>query len=247
MKGLEPSASSATVRRSNQLSYTRRPVDIMARNSKNPARRPKARLLDAPGCVGVDEAGRGPLAGPVVCAAVVLDDARSISGLNDSKALCAEQREELELQIKEAAAAWSVRVVSAEEIDRINILRASLLGMMRAVVALHFPMDKVLVDGNRLPSVLTPGWECVIKGDATYQCIAAASILAKVERDRIMVAYADEFPGYGFESHFGYPTPAHMESLALLGPCAIHRRSYGPVRDMLIDDLVSQPCLPLGN
>lgn len=219
----------------------------MARSDNSSVRRPTPSLEAAPGCVGVDEAGRGPLAGPVVCAAVLLDGSEDLEGLNDSKALPPSQREALSVKIKERARGWCIQVVSAREIDKLNILAASLMGMMRSVAGLHLSAPRVLVDGNRLPPVIAAHWECVVKGDAKYQCIAAASILAKVERDALMRAYAKEYPAYGFDSNFGYPTEAHKEAIFSHGPCPIHRRSFAPLKDDYSRGPSRQLCLPLGN
>ncbi len=187
-------------------------------------------LRHVPGVVGVDEAGRGPLAGPVVAAAVVLPDGPLPDGLNDSKKLSPRRRGELARHIR-SEARWAVAEASVEEIDRLNILQAALLAMRRAVEALGLPEAEVLVDGDRLPEGLRG--RAVVRGDATYACIAAASILAKEHRDRLMLRLAEEHPGYGFERHFGYPTPDHLEALRRLGPCPIHRRSFGPCREAL--------------
>jgi ribonuclease HII len=181
---------------------------------------------------GVDEAGRGPLAGPVSAAAVILDPARPIQGLDDSKKLTPARRDALDLEIRERALAWAVAWASAEEIDRINILQASMLAMQRAVAALSIRPRRVLVDGNRCPDV---GCEAraVIGGDGLVPSIGAASILAKVARDRLMCELDRTFPGYGFAGHKGYPTRAHIEALRRLGPCPEHRRSFGPVRSLI--------------
>ncbi|QVL49879.1 MAG: ribonuclease HII [Thiocapsa sp.] len=181
---------------------------------------------------GVDEAGRGPLAGPVSAAAVILDPARPIQGLDDSKKLTPARRDALDLEIRERALAWAVAWASAEEIDRINILQASMLAMQRAVAALSIRPRRVLVDGNRCPDV---GCEAraVIGGDGLVPSIGAASILAKVARDRLMCELDRTFPGYGFAGHKGYPTRAHIEALRRLGPCPEHRRSFGPVRALI--------------
>ncbi|MEZ5460851.1 MAG: ribonuclease HII [Dokdonella sp.] len=182
---------------------------------------------------GVDEAGRGPLAGPVVVAAVVLDPERPISGLADSKVLGAHQREQLALEIRHSAMAWSLCVVEADEIDRLNILAATMAGMSRALCALPFVPGLALIDGNRLPGNLPCPARTIIGGDATEPAISAASILAKTERDRIMVEMDHVHPGYGFARHKGYPTAAHRDALVLLGPCVQHRRSFAPVRNAL--------------
>ena len=178
---------------------------------------------------GVDEAGRGPLAGAVVAAAVILDPSAPIAGLTDSKKLSATRREALSEVIRARALAWSIASATVEEIDRINILQASLLAMHRAVEGLRLRPDHVLVDGNRCPQ-----WDCpataVVSGDALVAEISAASVLAKVERDNAMLMLEHEFAGYGFAVHKGYPTPAHLAALARLGPSAVHRKSFAPVR-----------------
>lgn len=182
--------------------------------------------------VGVDEVGRGPLAGDVVAAAVVLKSPSQIRGLADSKKLSPAQREALDGQIRERARAFAVSRASPEEIDEINILQASLLAMSRAVDALELTPDLVLVDGRQLPR-----WSyhaiAVIKGDAKVPAIAAASIIAKVQRDQEMRLQHKRWPHYGFAAHKGYPTKAHMAALNLHGPCPIHRRSFAPVRAAL--------------
>ncbi|MFN0185608.1 MAG: ribonuclease HII [Aquabacterium sp.] len=177
---------------------------------------------------GVDEAGRGPLAGPVVAAAVILDDARPIKGLADSKVLSPARRERLDTQIRAHALALCLAEASAEEIDRLNILGATLLAMQRAVRGLRLSPALVLVDGNRLPQ-LPMAAEAIIRGDATVPAISAASILAKVHRDRLCNGMELAYPGYGFAAHKGYPTPEHLAALQRLGPCNAHRRSFGPV------------------
>ena len=184
---------------------------------------------------GVDEAGRGPLAGPVAVAAVILDPRRPIEGLGDSKALSEARREALAPLIRERALAWHLEFISAAEIDRLNILRATLEGMARAVHALRPHAEHALVDGNRLPPGLPCPAEALVKGDAREPAIMAASILAKVGRDRLMVAMDATHPGYGFAVHKGYPTPMHLEALRRLGPCEQHRRSFAPVRACLGD------------
>lgn len=185
---------------------------------------------DTPGLVaGVDEAGRGPLAGPVVAAAVILDDAHPIAGLRDSKTLSALQRERLHDAVLATALCCSVAQASAEEIDRLNILQATMLAMQRAVAGLRLTPHKVLVDGNRLP-VLPMRAEAIVKGDAKVKAISAASIVAKVHRDRLCRAMHERFPDYGFDVHKGYPTPTHLDALRRHGPCADHRRSFAPVR-----------------
>ena len=181
---------------------------------------------------GVDEAGRGPLAGPVSAAAVILDPARPIPGLDDSKKLTPARRNALDLEIRERALAWSIAWASAEEIDRINILQASMLAMQRAVAALTVRPTRVLVDGNRCPDVGCAA-EAIVGGDGLVPSIGAASILAKVARDRLMGDLDRAFPGYGFAGHKGYPTRAHIDALRQLGPCPEHRRSFGPVRALI--------------
>ena len=178
---------------------------------------------------GVDEAGRGPLAGPVFAAAVILDPDRHISGLADSKTLEPQRREELALVIQLHALAWGIGRAEVEEIDTINILQASLLAMQRAVAALALVPDIVLVDGNRAPTVACVV-RTVVKGDASIPAISAASILAKVARDAEMCALEERYPGYGFAKHKGYGTEEHLRALDRLGVCPIHRRSFAPVR-----------------
>ena len=182
---------------------------------------------------GVDEAGRGPLAGPVVAAAVILDAQRPIAGARDSKRLSAAQREGLAAAIRERALAWAIASASVEEIDTLNILQASLLAMRRALDALSPAADFALIDGNRLP-VLRIGARAVVGGDDSVPAISCASILAKTYRDALMRELDRDHPGYGFAEHFGYPTPEHRRQLQRLGPCAIHRRSYAPVRAALL-------------
>jgi ribonuclease HII len=181
---------------------------------------------------GVDEAGRGPLAGPVVAAAVMLDELNPIKGLNDSKKLGARTRERLFDEIRAKALCCCIAQASVEEIDRLNILQATLLAMSRAVEGLRLKPHKVLVDGNRLP-VLKVAAEAIVKGDAKVKAISAASILAKVHRDRLCMALHEQHPQYGFDGHKGYPTPAHLAALREHGACAQHRRSFAPVRDLL--------------
>ena len=178
---------------------------------------------------GVDEAGRGPLAGPVVAAAVVLDGHASITGLADSKALTARQRERLFDDIHDKALALCIAQASVAEIDRMNILQATLLAMQRAVEGLHLTPGHVLVDGNRLPVLKVPA-TAIVKGDAKVAAISAASILAKVQRDRLCADLHVKWPHYGFDVHKGYPTPAHLDALRAFGPCPAHRHSFGPVR-----------------
>lgn len=179
---------------------------------------------------GVDEAGRGPLAGPVSVAAVILDPARPIAGLDDSKRLSETRREALYPLICERAIAWHITFVDADEIDRLNILQATLAGMSRALWALQPAAAFARIDGNRLPGGLPCQAEAIIGGDALEPAIMAASILAKVARDRAMVALHAEYPQYGFDRHKGYPSPAHLAALGLHGPCPQHRRSFAPVR-----------------
>ncbi|MFM9884550.1 MAG: ribonuclease HII [Burkholderiales bacterium] len=179
---------------------------------------------------GVDEAGRGPLAGPVSAAAVILDIARPIAGLADSKALTSAERNRLALIIRRDAVAFAIAFASVEEIDRINILQATMLAMRRAVMALSMAPRQVLVDGNRCPDVPYPV-RAIVKGDALVPSISAASILAKTARDEIMRLLAADYPEYGFEQHKGYGTKAHLDALQRHGPCAAHRRSFRPVRE----------------
>lgn len=181
---------------------------------------------------GVDEVGRGPLAGDVVAAAVILDPAHPISGLRDSKKLSAKRREALAGLIKERALCWSVGRASVAEIDQLNILQASLLAMHRAVQALARQPAYVLVDGNRLPN-WSYAARAVVKGDDRVSAIAAASILAKVQRDGELVALEAQYPGYGFAKHKGYPTAVHLQALRELGVTAVHRRSFAPVKNLL--------------
>lgn len=181
---------------------------------------------------GVDEAGRGPLAGPVVAAAVVLSASYPIDGLADSKTLSASRREALAGQIRAQAAAWALGMASVEEIDRLNILQATLLAMQRAVQGLAITPDLVLVDGNRAPRLSCPV-RTVVRGDALIKSISAASILAKVARDAILQNLDAEYPGYGFAVHKGYPTAAHQRALEALGPSPVHRRTFGPVKRLL--------------
>jgi ribonuclease HII len=187
---------------------------------------------EGPGIAGVDEVGRGPLAGDVVAAAVILDPERPIEGLRDSKKLTEPRREALAELIRERALSWAVARASVAEIDQLNILQASLLAMTRAVTALDPQPTYVLVDGNRLPRWDYPS-EPVIKGDDRVPAIAAASILAKVQRDNELVALDAEYPGYGFASHKGYPTAVHLSALENLGVTPVHRRSFAPVRKLL--------------
>ncbi|MGH8721039.1 MAG: ribonuclease HII [Burkholderiales bacterium] len=178
---------------------------------------------------GVDEAGRGPIAGPVFAAAVLLEPRRRIAGLKDSKLLSASQREALAAAICRAARAWAVASASVEEIDRLNILQASLLAMRRAVESLHIVPQEVWVDGNRCP-VLACAVRAVVGGDRRVRQISAASILAKTARDAEMLRLHERYPHYGLDRHKGYPTPEHLARLARYGACEIHRRSFAPVR-----------------
>lgn len=189
-------------------------------------------MADQELAAGVDEAGRGPLAGPVVAAAVILDRARPIDGLDDSKALSAARREALAVLIRTDARAWALGMASVEEIDRLNILQASLLAMQRAVQGLAVAPCLALVDGNRAPR-LACAVQTVVGGDALVPAISAASILAKVERDALMVALDAQFPQYGFAAHKGYPTAAHVAALARHGVSPVHRCSFAPVRRVL--------------
>ena len=188
---------------------------------------------DEPGLVaGVDEAGRGPLAGPVVAAAVILDDLHPIRGLGDSKVLSERKREALFDEIRAKALCCAIAEASAEEIDRLNILQATMLAMRRAVEALRLPPHRVVVDGNRVPVLKVPV-AAVVKGDALVPAISAASILAKVHRDRLCQALHAQHPAYGFDGHKGYPTPEHLAALQQHGACPEHRRSFAPVRAAL--------------
>jgi ribonuclease HII len=188
---------------------------------------------------GVDEAGRGPLAGPVYAAAVILDPARRVNGLADSKVLNAERRELLAGRIKERAIAWAVARSSVEEIDAINIFRASLLAMRRAVEALSVAPHEAWIDGQHCPD-LACRTRAIVDGDALHKVISAASILAKTERDAEMARLHERYPNYGFDRHKGYSTAEHLELLARHGPCEIHRRSFEPVRVFFEKDLFSE-------
>jgi ribonuclease HII len=190
-------------------------------------------LIGPPGLVcGIDEAGRGPLAGPVVAAAVILDPARPIPGLDDSKKLSENRRAALAVLIRERAGAWAVAEATVDEIDRLNILQATMLAMQRAVAGLALQPTAALVDGNRCPKLDMPV-EAVIKGDSKIASIAAASILAKTVRDAGMLALHAAYPQYGFDRHMGYPTAAHCAALASHGASPVHRRSFGPVARQL--------------
>jgi ribonuclease HII len=197
---------------------------------------------------GIDEAGRGPLAGPVVVAAVVFDPGRPrVNGLADSKQLCPRRREQLYGRIVARALAWRIEFVEVEEIDRLNILQATLAGMRRALEAVAHVAGHARIDGNRLPTGLPCPAEALVGGDARDRTIMAASILAKVARDRHMCELHARWPGYAFDVHKGYPTPDHLEALARLGPCPAHRRSFAPVRAAMAPalDLVVDPGMAL--
>ena len=181
---------------------------------------------------GIDEAGRGPLAGPVVAAAVILDPARPIVGLNDSKKLSDKKRDALAVLIRENALAWCVAEATVEEIDRLNILHATMLAMQRAVAGLSVRPERALVDGNRCPPLDMPA-EAVVKGDGKIASIAAASILAKTVRDAGMLTLHAAYPQYGFDRHMGYPTAAHFAALEAHGASPVHRKSFGPVARQL--------------
>ncbi|GHU28978.1 ribonuclease HII [Betaproteobacteria bacterium] len=182
---------------------------------------------------GVDEAGRGPLAGPVVAAAVILDPDKLIAGLNDSKKLSAKRRATLAVEIRAKALAWAVAEASVEEIDRINILQASLLAMRRAVDGLALRPERALIDGNKCPQLDCPA-EAIVGGDGKIASIAAASILAKTVRDAGMLALHAIYPVYGFDRHKGYPTAFHLQALRAHGPSPVHRRSYAPVAQLTL-------------
>jgi ribonuclease HII len=201
--------------------------------SRKSSKRPEQLALHwaTPGLVaGVDEVGRGPLAGPVVAAAVILDDLHPVKGLRDSKTLGPTTRERLAAEIRAKALCVSVAAASVDEIDRLNILQATLLAMRRAVEGLRLTPQQVLVDGNRLPSLKMPA-EAIVKGDTKVAAIAAASIVAKVHRDALLCELHAVHPAYGFADHKGYPTPEHLAALRAHGPCPAHRRSFAPVRD----------------
>jgi len=182
---------------------------------------------------GVDEAGRGPLAGPVVAAAVILDPCSPIDGITDSKALSERMRGKLDQEIRARALAWAIARADVEEIDSLNILQASLLAMKRAVMALSLKPGLVLIDGNHCPLLDGCRVEAIVKGDQKVTAIGAASILAKVARDREMMDLDARYPGYGFAQHKGYPTKSHISALNTLGISPVHRRSYAPVRNIL--------------
>ena len=181
---------------------------------------------------GVDEAGRGPLAGPVYAAAVILDASRPIEGLADSKKLSEKRRNQLALEIKQHASAWAIAEASVEEIDEINILRASLLAMRRAVEMLQLRPQEVWVDGLHCPDTGLPS-RAIVRGDSSVAAISAASILAKTARDAAMLLLHEQYPHYGFDGHKGYPTAAHLAALKLHGVSEVHRRSFRPVRELL--------------
>ena len=183
-------------------------------------------------CAGVDEVGRGPLAGDVVAAAVILDERAIPEGITDSKKLTPRRRELLAEHIKEAAIAWALGRASVQEIDQLNILQASMLAMQRAVRALPVTPARVQVDGNRCPELAVPT-EAIVGGDASVPAIAAASIIAKVQRDQELDILDEQYPGYGFARHKGYPTKTHMEALQRLGVTPVHRKSFGPVKRLL--------------
>lgn len=183
---------------------------------------------------GVDEVGRGPLAGPVIAAAVILDPEQPIYGLADSKSISEKKRNILAIEIMQKSRAWAIARAEVYEIDELNILQASLLAMCRSVYALNIKPELVLVDGNQCPDLDLPV-EAIIKGDTKVAAISAASIIAKVARDREMTDIDNEYPGYGFAVHKGYPTKAHLKALKQLGACPIHRRSFAPVRNLLLN------------
>lgn len=197
-------------------------------------------MSDAVLIAGVDEVGRGPLAGPVVTAAVILDPAHPIAGLADSKRLSAAQRERLADEIRAKALAWALGRAEVAEIDRLNILQATLLAMQRAVEGLALRPEQVLVDGNRCPVLACP-CQAIVKGDATVPVISAASILAKVARDAELCQLHQIYPQYGFARHKGYPTAAHLDALWRCGPCPEHRHSFAPVRAVLLQQQREQP------
>lgn len=205
----------------------------MARRSKQTQKLTDPYIVDYSGqlLAGVDEVGRGPLAGDVVTAAVILDPLQPIEGLNDSKKLSEKRRDELYDEIIAKALSWSIGRASVAEIDRFNILQATMMAMYRAVQGLHIQPEYVAVDGNKMPKWPYRG-ETVVKGDGRVAEIGAASIIAKVTRDREMIAFEEQYPGYGFAGHKGYATREHTDALKELGPTPIHRRSFEPVRSM---------------
>lgn len=188
---------------------------------------------------GVDEAGRGPWAGPVTAAAVILDPDRPISGLTDSKKISEKKRFVLEPVIKENVAHWCVAHAEADEIDRLNIREATFLAMQRAIAGLRIDPARILIDGNALPAQLPAPAQAIIKGDLTEPAISAASILAKTARDRLMESYCQAHPGYGFSQHKGYGTAAHAAALQSLGPCPIHRMSFAPVKRAMLSETLT--------
>ncbi|MCY3542212.1 MAG: ribonuclease HII [Gammaproteobacteria bacterium] len=187
---------------------------------------------------GIDEAGRGPLAGPVIASAVVLDPDNKITGITDSKKLSPPMRNNLAQEIRDCALAWAIGRAEVVEIDTLNILHATLLAMSRAFDEIHVPLELVMIDGNQAPRINCPT-QTVVKGDAKVEAIGAASILAKVERDRVMMEYAKQHPEYGFDVNFGYYSAEHIDALKTYGPCPIHRKSFRPVTDAL--QMNSQP------
>lgn len=221
-----------TSRAAGKVPADQAPAELVLAADDDPERAIAELLAAHPRTAGVDEAGRGPLAGPVCAAAVILDPERPIEGLADSKKLTKKRREALAPEIKEKALAWCVAWASAEEIDRLNILQATMTAMKRAVEGLQIEPELVLVDGNRRPALRLPV-EAIVKGDAKVPAISAASILAKTERDRVMTELAQTYPGYGFEAHAGYGTAKHLKALMTLGVTPEHRRSFSPVRDAL--------------
>lgn len=188
---------------------------------------------------GVDEAGRGPLAGPVYAAAVILDPARRVNGLADSKVLAPERRTLLAGRIKERAIAWAIASATVQEIDSLNIFQATLLAMQRAVEQLKTPPEEVWIDGTHCPTLACRA-RAIVDGDAKHAVISAASILAKTARDAEMTALHERFPHYGFDKHKGYSTPEHLAALKRLGPCEIHRRSFAPVRERQQQELFGE-------
>ncbi|MBP7564065.1 MAG: ribonuclease HII [Candidatus Cloacimonetes bacterium] len=187
---------------------------------------------------GTDEAGRGPLAGPVVCASVILPDDFYHEDLNDSKKISEIKRDKLFTYIQNKAIAFSIEVVEAQTIDELNILNATLYGMKKSIESLSVKPDMVLIDGNKTPKHLSINSQTVVSGDAKHACIAAASILAKVTRDKIMNDYDQIYPQYGFAKHKGYPVSAHLKAIREYGICKIHRKSYKPVSQMTIKDII---------
>lgn len=188
---------------------------------------------------GVDEAGRGPWAGPVTAAAVILHPERQIAGLTDSKKISEKKRFALEPEIKQKADYWAVAHAEPGEIDALNIREATFLAMQRAIAGLGVQPSHILIDGNALPANLPATAEAVIKGDLKEPAISAASILAKTERDRLMQAYDQTYPGYGFAGHKGYGTAAHADALQRLGACQIHRTSFAPVRNVMLSETLT--------